>query len=140
MKAFCTKVSYNQRSQAAKMITENWNTCHVIVATAINIKANSSNEDKRFYILLSVFHQVNITYSPLTDYICSRVKGGPSTRIYLCKRLPNYQSWFSTSLNFLIGLPFWLPLITRFHIPLMIGGREARECAHTHTHLQYTSR
>lgn len=40
----------------------------------------------------------------------------------MCKRLPNYQSWFSTSLNFLIGLPFWLPLITRFHIPLMIEG------------------
>ena len=73
-------------------------------------------------VCLSVFHRVNATYSPLTDYICSEVKGGPSMRIYLCKRLPNYQSWFSTSLNFLIGLPFWLPLITRFHIPLMNGG------------------
>lgn len=102
----------------------------------MRIKATSSNKDKRFYILLSVFHRVNVTYSPHTDYICSRVKGGPLTRIYLCKRLPNYQSWFSTSLNFLIGLPFWLPLITRFHIPLMIGWeRHVNVHAHTHTHI-----
>lgn len=71
--------------------------------------------------------------SPITYAV--EVKGGPLTRIYLCKRLPNYQSWFSTSLNFLIGLPFWLPLITRFHIPLMIGGRHinARTLRRTHS-------
>ena len=107
---------------------------HIVAPTATRKKANSSSKDKRFYILLSAFHRVNVTYSPLTDYICSRVKGGPSTRIYLCKRLPNYQSWFSTSLNFLIGLPFWLPLITRFHIPLMMErGRERN--VHTRSHM-----
>lgn len=103
-------------------------------ATAERIKASSGNKDETFHILLSVFHRVNVTYSPFTDYICSGVKGGPSTRIYLCKRLPNYQSWFSTSLNFLIGLPFWLPLITRFHIPLMIGRVGAHMDVHALTH------
>lgn len=94
----------------------------VLVPAAERIKANGSN---RRGFKSSCLYSIGLTLHipPLTDYICSRVKGGPSTRIYLCKRLPNYQSWFSTSLNFLIGLPFWLPLITRFHIPLMIGGR-----------------
>lgn len=82
---------------------------------------------------MSVFQQVNTAFSQLTDYICSGVKGGASMRIHLCKRLPNYQSWFSTSLNFLIGLPFWLPLITRFHISLMLW-RDMSTCTGSYIH------
>lgn len=74
-----------QNCLIANLITAECQTSSHVTA-AVKIKAKRNTKDKRFYILLSVFHQVNVTYSPLTDYICSRVKGGGHRCEYICVR------------------------------------------------------